>query len=252
MNDDKLYSITMQCVKLNEAGCSHECHLCQYNVFNYVKDVREAALLKATVYTDYYNQKQIMEKANRTVEAASLAPLILIVLIVLGVAWCCSSVKSCMSPSTHSYAAPQQIVDDIVQLNMSSVIQRYTPMTINDDIIYLLNNPNKIENVPLILAVMRQQGVRDINNDGKVNCIDYSITFRHLYGSNARLIINNNPRSGMNHMFIRVYYGVNEFIDIEPQGTPQRYSMGLIWGMLYKWNYNKDVTSQWSHVVGGM
>jgi hypothetical protein len=123
-----------------------------------------------------------------------------------------------------------------------------------DDITYLKNNPNKVENIPKVLTVMQRQGaVKDVNRDGEINCIDYSIAFRSLYGSNASLIINNNPANGMNHMFIRVNYknGV-EFIDIEPQGTPDRYSMGLVWGVKYNPYYNTDVTNRWTHVVGGM
>ncbi|MCL1836274.1 MAG: hypothetical protein FWG46_01870 [Treponema sp.] len=120
------------------------------------------------------------------------------------------------------------------------------------DLVYLRDNPNQIQNVPLVLVVMQKYGVPDLNEDGKVDCIDYSIWFRMLYGSNAKIIINNNPKTGMNHMFIRIWYNGYEIMDVEPQGTPTRYSMGLIWGMRYNPNYNKDVTSQWTHVVGGM
>ena len=120
---------------------------------------------------------------------------------------------------------------------------------------YLAANPNRIENIPRILSLMRNMGVPDMNKDGKINCIDYSILFRMFYGSNARILINKNPKNGMNHMFIRIYYndmGHTRVLDIDPQGTPDRYSMGLIWGMRYEPIHNRDVTSQWGQYVGGM
>jgi len=117
---------------------------------------------------------------------------------------------------------------------------------------YLAANPNRIENITRVLSLMRNMGVPDMNRDGLINCIDFSILFRTIYGSNARIIINENPTNGMNHMFIRVRYNATDYMDIEPQGTPDRYSMGLIWGVMYNPRYNRDVTSQWTHVVGGM
>ena len=73
---------------------------------------------------------------------------------------------------------------------------QYSDPTQDPDLILLKNNPNQIRNVPLVLTVMQRYGVPDINEDGKVDCIDYSIWFRMLYGSNARIIINNNPKNG--------------------------------------------------------
>jgi len=39
---DKLYTIAMTCARLNHEGCGRMCHACQFNVFNYIDDVREA------------------------------------------------------------------------------------------------------------------------------------------------------------------------------------------------------------------
>ena len=251
MHEDKLYAIAMQCARFNDQGCSCDCHHCQFNVFNYVNDVREASLLKANAYTDYHNQKQILDEARRTTRAYELAPLVFLILLIGGLAWCCSTVQSCFSPQ-YAYVNPQQAAPDMLQLGMTGK-GRHEQLKIDEEVRYLLNNPNRIENVPRVLAVMRQQGVRDVNGDGLINCIDHSITFRNLYGSNAKIIINHNRRNGMNHMFVRVYYDSgSKYIDIEPQGTPERYSMGLIWGVQYDWFYNRDVTNQWGQYVGGM
>jgi hypothetical protein len=120
------------------------------------------------------------------------------------------------------------------------------------DVIHLRNNPNQLANIPIVFRVMQRYGVPDVNGDGVINCIDYSIRFRMLYGSDAKLMINNNRRNGMNHMFIRIWTRPGQFIDVEPQGTPTLYSMGLIWGTRYDLEYSRDVTNHWTHVVGGM
>jgi hypothetical protein len=92
----------MQCAELNDTGCACGCAQCQFNVFNYVDDVREASLLKANAYTDYYRHKKISEQLEDHKRSEALAPLILIVLIVAGLMYCCSSVKSCFtSQSIH-------------------------------------------------------------------------------------------------------------------------------------------------------
>jgi hypothetical protein len=96
----------MQCAKLNDIGCACDCAQCQFNVFNYVDDVREASLLKANAYTDYYRHKQISEQLEDHRRSVTLAPLILIVLIVAGLMYCCSSVKSCFTP--QSILIPKQ------------------------------------------------------------------------------------------------------------------------------------------------
>jgi len=95
--------------------------------------------------------------------------------------------------------------------------------------------------------VLSNMKVVDVNRDGKVDCIDYSVAFYKLYGDNAQIIHNKNPRSGMNHLFIRIWDG-NGVLDIEPQGTPDLYMMSLIWGTRYDPYYNNNVTSSWGQM----
>lgn len=119
------------------------------------------------------------------------------------------------------------------------------------DVVYLRNNPNRIENIPRIFSVMHRYGVTDVNNDGAIDCIDYSVTFRDLYGVNAKLMINKNPYSGFHHMFVRIWYDGDKIIDLEPQGTATRYTMQQIWGERYNWYYNTDATVRWSQFKSG-
>jgi len=222
MREDYLYNIALQCAELNSKGCACGCAGCQFNIFNYVKDVREASLLKANAYTDYHQKQDMISKNNVENIGIMIGGMIPILLFVALIAWSCSTVKSCFN---------------VAQVD----IKHEQPTQLAP-----IFEPNKVENIPHILAHMQRPGVvRDVNKDGKIDCIDYSITFYHLYGSNALIMINQNPSTGMNHMFVRVRGRLFDFYDVEPQGTPDRYSMGLIWGTKYDPRYNRDVTSQW-------
>jgi len=99
------------------------------------------------------------------------------------------------------------------------------------------------EFINAILELIQEGYIYDFNYDGKINCIDYSLIFRKLYGNHAHLIINKNPNTGMNHMFIRIH-GI-KYLYLEPQGRPDYYSMGIVWGDMYDPSYNKDVTDIW-------
>ena len=221
MCEDKLYTIAMQCAKLNHAGCSCNCHLCQFNIFNYLNDVREASLLKAHAYTDFQTQQAIFKQAERTLAAQRAGPFISLVILIVGVWWLFHSCNT----------APKDTPPDIKH-------------TIERTLKYLKSNPNNPENIPIVIDLMLLMGVKDVNYDGQINCIDYSVTFRQLYGDNAHLMINNNPNNGMNHMFVRVWNGY-KIIDVEPQSTDDRYAMSLVWGTQYDPQFNKDVTSSW-------
>ena len=227
-NRSSLYNIALQCAKLNDDGCAKDCACCQFNIFNYGLAINEASLLKANAYTDYYNTKEVMREVNRNIEARELAPLVMVILVVILCLWSCSTIERCMNkPPTQ--AMPTE----------------------DTELMYLRDNPNNVNNIALVFKMMAKWGVGDINDDGKKDCIDYSCWFRMLYGSDARLIINKNPKAGMNHMFVRIY-SENGVLDVEPQGSAVRYSMGLIWGSKYDPMFNRDVTSAYSMVTGGM
>jgi len=231
--DDKLQAVAAACVTTNRDGCDCVCGSCDYNVFNYT-DTRTAGILMANARANYADWQEVKRKIQQDDLAFNLAPLIFIALIVAGIMWCC-----------NKCAAPSQAV----QMNESTT-GRLTAMQQTAEVRYLLSHQNQPENIDRILKVMRSQGVRDVNRDGKINCIDNSITFYRLYGSDARIIINNNPLNGMNHMFIMVWYDSINTIHIEPQGEPGWYAMGVVWGMKYKPYFNKDVTSIWGGYVG--
>ncbi|GHV86658.1 hypothetical protein AGMMS50230_22660 [Spirochaetia bacterium] len=85
--------------------------------------------------------------------------------------------------------------------------------------------------------VQTKEQVRDVNRDGKINCIDYTVTFYSIYGPEAKMMrIYNND---LNHLFIRVGNR-----DIEPQRLDG--SMENAWGSRYKPGQSWDETHEWS------
>jgi len=232
-HEDKLQAVAATCVKQNAVGCDCACGGCQYNVFNYT-DTRTAGILMANARANFITLKEYEQKVEQDISNHNLAALAFMALIIGLVAWGCNA---CSAPSQSFYG-----------MNDSGPA-RLTPMQQTAEVKYLLAHQNEPKNIPRILAVMRSQGVQDVNRDGKVNCIDNSITFHRLYGSNAHIMINKNPLNGFNHMFIIVWQGMNAW-HIEPQGDPDWYAMGVVWGMKYKPYYNSDVTSVWGGYVG--
>jgi len=47
----------------------------------------------------------------------------------------------------------------------------------------------------------------DVNSDGKTNCIDAAVTFYKYYPDKSKvcIMINNNPKTGLNHLFNCVF-----------------------------------------------
>lgn len=224
MDSGALYALAIECAKKHDIGCELDCANCQFNVFNYGLPISEASLLKANAYTAYYDKKDEIIEADIVENVASIIRWVAVIVVSLVFLWTCTSFRSCTQPE-----------DTIPDHDMPEAI-------------YLRDNRNKVSNIPLIFEVMRKYGVPDVNRDSKVDCIDYSLWFRMLYGSKARITVNVNPSSGMNHMFIRIVSGY-DVIDLEPQGDEFRYSMGSVWGSRYDPRYNRDETSKWSHVV---
>ena len=82
----------------------------------------------------------------------------------------------------------------------------------------------------------------DINGDGKINCIDYAISYKLIWdqynsGSEYRceIVHNRNPHTGMDHLFIRVRNKDHNWEYIEPQNG---LDMEDYWGDKYNPAYN--------------
>ncbi len=100
--------------------------------------------------------------------------------------------------------------------------------------------------------------VHDRDGDGKVNCVDYTLTFkkewdRILPASRCEIVRNYHETSfkstSLNHLFVRVKLDTyNEWIYVEPQASydSSNYRMADFWGVKYNPNYNHyGETSYW-------
>ena len=114
----------------------------------------------------------------------------------------------------------------------------------------VLRNNSEHSNIDKTLLLVAKYLKRiDVNKDGKHNCIDAAVLFYQYYPDKSKVCIelNNNPKTGMNHLFNCVFTdGV--WKAIEPQAyasNRSNYLMGAVWGKEYDSSYNKDVTSEY-------
>jgi len=92
MNKDRafneLYRLARSCAEYNHRGCNCQCGQCEYNVYLYTNE-RDATLIKANAYADYHKYIELEQKTKAEKFGTALVPLIIIVLIVGFIMWCC-------------------------------------------------------------------------------------------------------------------------------------------------------------------
>ena len=91
----------------------------------------------------------------------------------------------------------------------------------------------------MILAALRQSQaqVRDFNDDGLVNCIDYSCSFKlawdRLYPNQkerCELVRNKNAKTGLHHLFAIIHNCIYDDIEVETWAkNPNIYFMDDNW-----------------------
>ena len=108
----------------------------------------------------------------------------------------------------------------------------------------------------IVTIKLAQKYVKDVNRDGKVNCIDYACSFKLIWDAiypeqAGDCIIIRNHSLTLNHLYVGVYEN-NSLIFVEPwTSNPDVYDMQTIWGE--KWNprFNKyDETEKWLNKTG--
>jgi len=92
----------------------------------------------------------------------------------------------------------------------------------------------------------------DVNNDGKINCIDAAVLFYKYYPNKQNCYITLNQHGDMNHLFNTVLVD-NTWRCIEPQAhykyRYETFYIRDIWGSTYDSNYNEDATQQYKKFV---
>ena len=120
----------------------------------------------------------------------------------------------------------------------------YSESTLNDERLYDVLSP---------LYKQTHYYITDVDKNGEINCVDYSITFKILYDMNQTIDwykgnceIVRNSNEDFQHLFIRVRYDpYSEWEYIEPQNISPA-TMDSVWGMKYNPIYNiYGETNKW-------
>lgn len=86
--------------------------------------------------------------------------------------------------------------------------------------------------------------VKDLNSDGKVNCIDYTLTFKHEWDKvyspeNCEIVRNYNKETGWHHLFVRARnHRMGDWLYVEPQAGATDYIIYEYWPDDYVCWYN--------------
>lgn len=96
-----------------------------------------------------------------------------------------------------------------------------------------------------------QYRIHDVNDDGLINCIDYTLMFKIVWDENypdqykmCQIVRNFGPR--LHHLFIHIVTP-ELIIDVEPWATdPERYNMSFNWSDVFDPRYNiYGETNKW-------
>lgn len=113
--------------------------------------------------------------------------------------------------------------------------------------------PRELDRKILYTIKAAQRMVYDMDRDGKVNCIDYTLMFKtqwdKSYPQNAGSceIVRNLKKGRMNHLFISIWTGSRQRILVEPWAyDPELYLMEENWDWRYDPRYNiYGETARW-------
>jgi hypothetical protein len=97
--------------------------------------------------------------------------------------------------------------------------------------------------------------LRDVNGDGRTNCIDYSNLFYYYSPFKySEIVVNYNPRGpqgGFNHQFNVVKID-GQLVFVEPQaGANRSYDLSNFWGSRYNPDYNQIQKTTWLYLPRG-
>lgn len=104
-----------------------------------------------------------------------------------------------------------------------------------------------------ILHVIKkaQAKIVDIDNDGKINCVDYSLVFKLVWdfeypNLSDRCQIVRNKSFRMNHLFIQVLNEDGTAVEVEPWASnPEYYLMVCNWTRIYNPKHNIYTESEY-------
>jgi hypothetical protein len=235
-NDMALRRFAHKCAEHKAYGtCNSMCRTCALNISAYSISPENA------VITQQMAELDVQEKiADRCAEAdaertATNRRLIIWVILIAACAFMIMQYRSCMSEAKNNRIT-QKAVQSVPAVK-TPVIDTTVRKQAAVDVL-----------VPIRSTLSQVTKQRDMNGDGNVTCIDYTLMFYDTYPNknNVRVMWNKNTATGMNHLFVKVWVN-GEWLPVEPQAyvnpiTDRWFSMRKYWGTKYSPNYDMDVT----------
>ena len=211
----ELYRVSRLCAERRyHKACNGVCAQCVLNIDHYSNDPQESMLIKLSASMD---NQHIQAEA----ECRSFVHWVLLIGVCVVIIW---GYVKCQTPQKkEATPLPSQVVMPVGPIS---------------------NKPHEIRLYNTYQLIPSR--LRDVNNDGVLNCIDYAVVFYEIYGAEngARIIRNINPETGMNHLFNSVTVP-NGFIYTEPQAEYPVTIPDMYYLDTYDVRYNTDETDLW-------
>jgi hypothetical protein len=239
IDDALLFELATACAEHKIRGtCNKDCAHCASNISIYGLSPTRAVLIQQAanvkVERRYNADRQYeaklrgyAEDRHRVVRATGIVQLVYFLIVILIII-----VPFLIHGATKKKEAPQAP-------SSQPTIQK--PVAVED-----LFEP--------IRQTLRKITIKDMNDNGAVTCVDYTIQFYTLYPdkSKVRMIQNYNHDTGWNHLFVCV-----DGVMVEPSAYLDRenkdrwFDMVKYWGNTYNPKWNKDVTISAEQIVRG-
>jgi hypothetical protein len=227
---DMLYRFALNCAEHKIRNtCGFNCRVCPSNISKYAIDPQTATMLQHSAELEMQHRMSLQHKFRMEeamyAKAKSKSHLesivwILITILIFGLFFCWV-----WRPKDPQIRPP---VTDV------------TPTAIKEDLVRM--TLERIYNI-------------DMNHDGLINCIDYTIQFYNIYperGRNIEINWNQNPETGWSHLFIWL-----DGEDIEPgayllpNNPMKKILVTEVWGAKYDPKYSRNATKWWLKIRDG-
>lgn len=196
-NGHDLYNVSYKCMEMRNRGCNGNCVGCPLNVSLYMKDEKEALLMKTSAMLDH--EKMLLRQQDENEWWWAKA-----VFVVLLIALFCFTFRGCL------FGDKKPTSDDPAFDRWQAKVwpQLYENR--------MLREPPPVEGDQIRVTIIKvAQNIRDANQDGLIDCIDYGMVF-HEYWPSSKIMWHSSDK--MSHIFVQVYVG-RDWIDVEPDSV---------------------------------
>lgn len=217
--------------------CNGVCRSCGLNISAYSIPKEDAVIMQQMaeldIGEDIKRRHQAIEYQQAEAKAARSAAKVQLIIWAIIITVCISLIMYCRSSAAKSTNSMS------TQTTTQSVSTVTTPVS----------KQTPVDPLVPIRSTLKQVTKRDMDGDGKVACVDYTLMFYDTYPNknNVRVIWNKNTVNDMNHLFVKVWVN-GEWMPVEPQAyinpvTDRWFSMRKYWGSKYSPDYDLDVTA---------